>query len=438
MIPLREHVQRLRGSTLVRNSVWMFMGQGLSVVVQGGYFFVLARLLGSMEYGVLVGSIALVTMFSQYSNFGSGLIFMRYVSLDRKTFPLYWGNILLTTLTFGCILVAGVHLGAPWLMGAGNRGILTTLAIGEFLGAQLVVAISQIFQAFEQMRITATLSLLTNLLRLMVAVILFLKFHRISAWQWAYASMGVAVCAAIVSVITVLKKFGKPAFDPRLAMRRAGEGFIFAISGTTTSAYNDLDKAMLGHYGMNAANGIYTMAYRVVDISFMPMRSIYNAAFPRFFQLGAEGLAATSKLALRLIRKTVLLGILAAVGMFVCAPLIPFLAGHGFDKSVLALRWLCLIPLFRSFHMCAGDALAGVGLQPYRLGAQTVAALGNFGLNLYLIPHYSWRGAAAASLVTDGGLAVLCWLLLFVLRAREQRRGVPSPGPAAEVNLGSS
>ena len=189
-MPLREHVRRLRGSTLVRNSAWMFMGQGLSVVVQAGYFFVLARLLGSMEYGVLVGSIALVLMFSQYSNFGSGLIFLRYVSLDRKSFPVYWGNILLTTLTFGCILVAGVHLGAPWLMGAGNRGILTTLAIGEFLGAQLVVAISQIFQAFEQMRITATLSLLTNLLRLIVAVILFLKFHRISAWQWAYASMG--------------------------------------------------------------------------------------------------------------------------------------------------------------------------------------------------------------------------------------------------------
>ncbi|HEY3990294.1 MAG TPA: flippase [Acidobacteriaceae bacterium] len=437
-MPLREQIQRLRGSTLAKNSAWMFMGQGLSVVVQGGYFFVLARLLGSLQYGVLVGSVALVMMFSQYSNFGSGLIFMRYVSLDRKTFPLYWGNILLTTSIFGCILVAGVHLGAPWLMGAGNRGILTTLAIGEFLGAQLTVAVSQIFQAFEQMRITATLSLLTNLSRLVVAVILFLKFHRIAAWQWAYASMAVALCAAMISVITVLKKFGKPVFDPRLALRRAGEGFIFAISGTTTSAYNDLDKAMLGHYGMNAANGIYTMAYRVVDISFMPVRSIYNAAFPRFFQLGAGGLTATSKLASRLIRKTTLLCILAAVGMFVCAPLIPFLAGHGFDKSVVALRWLCLIPLFRSFHMCAGDALAGVGLQPYRLAAQTVAALGNFGLNLYLIPHYSWRGAAAASLMTDGGLAVMCWLLLFGLRARERSRGVPSPEASPEVNLGSS
>jgi O-antigen/teichoic acid export membrane protein len=67
-----------------------------------------------------------------------------------------------------------------------------------------------------------------------------------------------------------------------------------------------------------------------------------------------------------------------------------------------------------------------------------VAALGNFGLNLYLIPHYSWRGAAAASLMTDGGLAVLCWLLLFSLRARERTRGVPLAGAPAEVNLGSS
>src|ERR1700748_1229736 len=100
-MPLREHVRRLRGSTLARNSAWMFMGQGLSVVVQAGYFFVLARLLGNLQYGVVVGSIALVLMFSQYSNFGSGLIFLRYVSLDRKDFPVYWGNILLTTLTFG-------------------------------------------------------------------------------------------------------------------------------------------------------------------------------------------------------------------------------------------------------------------------------------------------------------------------------------------------
>jgi hypothetical protein len=40
--------------------------------------------------------------------------------------------------------------------------------------------------------------------------------------------------------------------------------------------------------------------------------------------------------------------------------------------------------------------------------------------------------------MTDGGLAVLCWLLLFGLRARERSRGLPLAEASAEVNLGSN
>ena len=45
-------------------------------------------------------------------------------------------------------------------------------------------------------------------------------------------------------------------------------------------AYNDLDKTMLSHYGMSAANGIYTMAYRVIDLASMPVSSMEDAAEP--------------------------------------------------------------------------------------------------------------------------------------------------------------
>jgi O-antigen/teichoic acid export membrane protein len=68
--------------------------------------------------------------------------------------------------------------------------------------------------------------------------------------------------------------------------------------------------------------------------------------------------------------------------------------------------------------LSAGDALAGAGFQRYRLASQFVAAIGNFGLNLYLIPRYSWQGAAWASLLTDGSLALMNWFLLHALTAR--------------------
>jgi O-antigen/teichoic acid export membrane protein len=96
--------------------------------------------------------------------------------------------------------------------------------------------------------------------------------------------------------------------------------------------------------------------------------------------------------------------------------------GKGFSQSVSALRWLCLIPIFRCLHVGAGDAIAGAGYQKFRLGSQCIAASMNFVMNLYLIPRYSWFGAALASLATDGGLAIMNWALLFWLRGYESRR----------------
>jgi O-antigen/teichoic acid export membrane protein len=214
--------------------------------------------------------------------------------------------------------------------------------------------------------------------------------------------------------------FGWPRFRVRLFGRRLWEGFIFAVSCSTTSVYNDVDKAMLAHYGMNAANGIYSMAYRVIDVSAMPIRSIHAAAFPRFFRHGAEadGLSATEHFAKRLLRRTSVIGLVVAVGLFFSAPLIPVVVGKGFAPSVTALRWLCLIPFFRSFHLGAGDALAGAGRQPVRLLFQTIAAAGNVAMNLYLIPRYTWRGAALASLITDAGLGLMMWAVLLWLKHR--------------------
>jgi O-antigen/teichoic acid export membrane protein len=93
--------------------------------------------------------------------------------------------------------------------------------------------------------------------------------------------------------------------------------------------------------------------------------------------------------------------------------------GNAYAESVSALRWLCLIPFFRCFHLSAGDAIAGAGHQKFRLVSQSIAATGNLLLNLYLVPRYSWHGAAWASLATDGSLGVMNWVALMLLSKRE-------------------
>ena len=86
LLMIRNYLRKAADNTLARNAGWLFAGQGLSFFVQAAYFVVLARLLGSAQYGILAAAFALVSMFSQYSAMGSGLLFLRYVSPDHSRF----------------------------------------------------------------------------------------------------------------------------------------------------------------------------------------------------------------------------------------------------------------------------------------------------------------------------------------------------------------
>ena len=411
-------ITRARKSALVRNAGWLFAGQGFSFVAQAVYFIVLARLLGTTQYGLLAGAVALVAVVSQYSSLGSGLLFLRYVSPDHSRFREYWGNVLMSVCLLGVLLALGLRLSGRWLVGEASVPLLLPIAISDCLFQQLSTCAGQVFQTFEKMKFSAALTLLNNIARCFLAAGMLLVLGRVSAGQWVLGSLAVSFLSACAAFATVTRFFGLPSFSPSLLAKRSGEGFVFAISGSTTAVYNDIDKVVLSHFGMDRANGIYSMAYRVVNIGAMPITSIVGAALPRFFREGVHGIAATVPMARALLRRTAILGILISVGMFVCAPLIPHLVGKSYAESVSALRWLCLIPFFRCFHLSAGDAIAGAGHQKFRLVSQSIAATGNLLLNLYLVPRYSWQGAAWASLGTDGALGVMNWLALMLLSRR--------------------
>jgi O-antigen/teichoic acid export membrane protein len=407
--------QHTRSSSLARNAGWMLVGQGLSIICQGLYFVIVGRLLGATEYGIYVGAVAIVAIFSQYSPLGSDTVLLRYVSNDPKNFALYWGNVLATTFTLGGLFVLVLTWFGPHAAHSFSRGLVVCVALGDCVCAQLTIASCRVFQAFEKMRLTAAVSLLVNMSRMVLAGGMLLVLHHGTAGQWAIAALIISTVAALTALGLVTRLYGKPAFSSALLRRRGPEGFVFALSYSTTGVYNDIDKAMLGHYGMNTANGIYTMAYRVIDVCTSPIVAIQSAAIPRFFRKGNEGVTSAARYSIRIVKRTAPLALLSAFAVVAAAPIIPHLAGKGFFESISAVRWLCLLPVFRSFQLSAGDAITGAGYQKLRLGCQAFAAAFNFGSNLYLIPRYSWRGAAGSSLVTDALLAVVNWTLLFWL-----------------------
>jgi O-antigen/teichoic acid export membrane protein len=109
---IRPFLARAQKSVLMRNAAWLFAGQGLSFVAQGFCFIVLARLIGTTQYGLLGGAGALIGIVSQYTSLGSGLLFLRYVSADPAAS-------VSTGEMFRCRSVCWVSC---WRWGFGSRG----------------------------------------------------------------------------------------------------------------------------------------------------------------------------------------------------------------------------------------------------------------------------------------------------------------------------
>ena len=111
--------------------------------------------------------------------------------------------------------------------------------------------------------------------------------------------------------------------------------------------------------------------------------------------------------------------------MLVAAPGIPLVLGHRYDAVVPAVRWLSVIPLLRCVHSFLADALTGAGYQGQRTAIQIGVAVVNVLLNLWILPRWSWRGAAWTSIASDGLLLIAVWAFLEWKMPRE---GKPALG----------
>jgi O-antigen/teichoic acid export membrane protein len=256
---------------------------------------------------------------------------------------------------------------------------------------------------------TSIQSVVVSLLRLAGIATLVVTVHPVTLGRWAVVYLFTSLLGTLYAVAKGWQAWGGPATDLQALREDVAEGVFFSIAGSATTVYNDIDKIMLSRLADLAATGVYGAAYRVIDVTMTPVRSLAAAAYPQFFRKGVDGMAATYPYALSLIAKTSLYGVLASAGLWLLAPLLPHVLGSKYEAVVPAVRWLALIPLLRCVHSFLADALSGAGFQRTRTSIQAGVAVVNVVANLAILPRYSWRGAAWTSLGCDGLLVALFW-----------------------------
>lgn len=396
------------------------MGQGLRIVIQAIYFILIARSLGSQGYGAFVGVCALVGILAPFAGLGSGNLLIKNVALNAESFSRYWGYSLLMILISAAVLL-GIVIGVSRVLfpAAISFSLVFIVAVSDLFFARALDISGQAFQAFQRLKRTSQIQVIPNILRLIAIAGLGIYFKAPTPLQWGYLYLITTMISTLIGMWLVHKELGRPIFTLVGMKAEKAEGFYFSISESARSIYDDIDKTMLIRFATLDAAGIYGAAYRIIDVSLTPIRSLLSATYARFFQHGAEGIRGSFGFAKSLFPVTGGFGIIVGVLLFMMAPLLPYILGTEHSDAANALRWLAPLPFLKAFHFFAADSLTGAGFQGMRSGIQVLVALFNVGINFWLIPIYSWRGAAWASIASDGLLSVFLCLILYYLSSRK-------------------
>ena len=406
---IRLVVERFRSGqsmqgTLAKDWSNLFAGQSIRLVLQAVYFLCVSRSLGPAQYGSFVEVTAMANIFSPYAGLGCGPLFQKNVRSGRREAALCWGNGLLATISTGMLgtfaLCALAFLWSP------NVPVVTiaTICVSDLIMARIIDLASSGFAASGIMSKSAVQNTVMSVLRAIGIVLLILCYRQVTAAQWAWVYLITSIVGALFALQQGSSLWGAPRISFPALYEDLREGSFFSLSISAQTVYNDIDKTMLARLSTFSATGVYAAAYRVIDTSLTPVRSLVSAAYPEVFRVGTGGMEATYSYARRLIRKALIFGVADFLGLILIAPLLPHILGPKYAEITQAVQLLAFIPVMRCVHWFLADALSGANAHALRAYIQVGVALLNIGLNFLILPRWSWVGAAWTSLASDAAL----------------------------------
>jgi len=418
LINVKAWIRRSTESVLARNTLWMLLSQGFRVLMQAIYFIIVARALGVEQYGAFVSVSAFAAIVAPFVSIGRGDLLIKNVSRNRGSFSEYWGNALAIIAFSSMILITCTIVLNRFLPTTVPFLVVLLVCISDLLFLRILDIAGQAFQSVQLLSKTAQINVFFSLARLLAALVLVVFFNDPGIVEWSFLYLISTAIPAILAILLVHRILEPPKLALAKVWPEIKEGFYFSISLSSQTIYNDIDKTMLAQLSTLESTGIYAAAYRLIDVAFTPVRSLLYASYAKFFQHGSDGIIGSTKFARKLLPLAVVYGLASGIGLLILAPIVPYFLGAEYGTVVEALRWLSPLILLKATHYLAADALTGAGFQGLRSGTQVLVATFNVVLNLWLLPLFSWRGAAWSSLLSDTLLLICLWSLVFLVRTK--------------------
>lgn len=389
-----------------------FAGTGAASAVLLLVLLVVAgRALGDEAYGRFSFALALATILEVLMDFGLKEVVTRSVARDRSVAPR------LVARTYGLKVVLSV---------AGLL-IITTLAVilrqePDVRLACILLGISAVLRSY----LLTARHLLNGLERfgldstvLTVDRVMLLALGT-TAVVLGYGVVGLSAAFVVARVIAfaIAHLLARSQVGPIGVEMVPGEwremlrlAAPFGIFIAVLNLYSYIDTIMLGVLTTDAETGLYSAAYRVYEglVSLASiMGTVAGPRLAREFVTDRDRHASVARVALA---ASLVAAIPLALGTAVVAPrLMGALFGAEFVPAATVLRIL-VAGLIVVFPLQVMHAIAiSVNGERLLVGAAVAGCIINVALNLVLIPRWGMRGAAVATIVSEGlSLGVIAW-----------------------------
>jgi PST family polysaccharide transporter len=415
----------VRRDRTAHNTMWLWLGQVVGLLIPLVTFPWLTRALGTEGYGSFAFSLAFVQYFAILVDYGFQFSATRRVAelrskpeeLERFFWQVQGARLLLVLLSLSVIglLTATVpQLRENWkIIWAATPLLLANVIFPSWL-----------FAGLERLGVVTVLTISGRLLTILP---LFVFVHDPDdAWRAALISSANGVLAGLAAAFLVRRvgligNFHRPSFGEQLRALR--EGWHLFVSQASISFYSVTNTVLLGFVSTERQVGLFTAADRVKQMSLLPIDSVANAFYPRISRMIAENDPGTS----RMLRNLAVIGCggmtLVSAVLFFGAPLIVrLLMGPEFGDAVLPLRILSVLPILVAMNTIIGRLIL-LPLGRDRSFSRIIFAGGLLNLMLLAIlaPRFGAAGVACSLVATE-----LFVTLTMIFSLRKLRKLLPA------------
>lgn len=409
--------RRLRSNVVARNSVYSIGNQGLQSLLHAIQFLLLARALGSHEFGMVASVLAVTSVLLPFCGLGIGYVGVRHIARGQARAEQSLGNGLAVTVVTALIgVLLALMIGAAFLKEPGIWLLVLFFAISELLFSKYIDVAAHVFLGLHRQAVTFAFYHLLLSMRLACAAALYAGWTPPTALAWAQLHLFAGASSALVVFCVSAWLVGRPRINFAVAKSEVRKGIFISLTMSAHTAQTDADRVVLARMVNPATAGAYTAAFRMINLACMPITAALFSLQARVFQKAHEtGISG----ALGALRPFILIAVpyclCLGLGIYAAAPAMPWLLGESYQLSTEILRWLCVLPLLITFQAAANLALLGVD-EERRVSFLTMLTAGlSILLNVLLVPEYGWRGAVTAAYAAQAFL--IAGLLMMIFRA---------------------